>query len=116
MENLYNLIEKTAQEKGYKTITEYCRAVKIPRATMSELKSGRTKTLSAKTAQIIANTLFIPLEVLLGAAPDQKNPPAVQWNSEWDPVLNELIHELVTATEDDKKKILEIIRVVKGKK
>lgn len=66
MENLYNYIEETAKDHGYKNITEYCKATGIPRATMSELKAGRTKKLSAKTAQVIFNTLQIPLNALLG--------------------------------------------------
>lgn len=66
MENLYNFIEETAKKHGYKNITEYCKATGIPRATMSELKAGRTKKLSAKTAQVIFNTLQIPLNTLLG--------------------------------------------------
>lgn len=66
MENLYNYIEETAKKHGYKNITEYCKATGIPRATMSELKAGRTKKLSAKTAQVIFSTLQIPLNTLLG--------------------------------------------------
>lgn len=66
MENLYNYIEETAKKHGYRNITEYCKATGIPRATMSELKAGRTKKLSAKTAQVIFNTLQIPLNTLLG--------------------------------------------------
>lgn len=66
MENLYNYIEEIAKKHGYKNITEYCKATGIPRATMSELKAGRTKKLSAKTAQVIFNTLQIPLNTLLG--------------------------------------------------
>lgn len=66
MDNLYNLIEDTAKRYGYKNITEFCKQTGIPRATMSELKAGRTKKLSAKTAQIIYSTLQIPLDTLLG--------------------------------------------------
>lgn len=69
MDNLYEYIEKLVKENGYKNITEFCRAADIPRATMSELKAGRTKQLSAKTSKAIAGKLSIPVSVLLDAEP-----------------------------------------------
>lgn len=65
MENLYKYIDDCAKEHGYKTMTDFCKAANISRATMSELKAGRTKQLSAKTSAIISNILGIPLDVLL---------------------------------------------------
>lgn len=64
MDNLYNLIEDAARKSGFKNITEFCKDAGIPRATMSELKAGRTKRLSAKTASSVSNKLQIPLSVL----------------------------------------------------
>lgn len=72
MENLYDYIEQKAKEAGYKNITEFCKSAEIPRATMSELKAGRTKQLSAKTATAVSNKLRIPLNALLNA--EEYNP------------------------------------------
>lgn len=72
MDNLYMYIEKLAKEHGYKNITEFCREAEIPRATMSELKAGRTKQLSAKTSVTVANKLNIPISLLLDS--EQYNP------------------------------------------
>lgn len=66
MGNLYEYIENRAKEHGYKNITDFCKATKISRATMSELKAGRTKQLSPKTASIISSVLGIPMSILLG--------------------------------------------------
>lgn len=72
MDNLYDYIEQKAKEAGYKNITEFCKSAEIPRATMSELKAGRTKQLSAKTATAVSNKLRIPLSALLNA--EEYNP------------------------------------------
>lgn len=75
MENLYKYIDDRAKEHGYKTMTDFCKAANISRATMSELKAGRTKQLSAKTSAIISNILGIPLSVLLDM--EEYNPMVV---------------------------------------
>lgn len=70
MDNLYEHIEKLAKDRGYKNITEFCRAAEIPRATMSELKTGRTKRLSADTLSKIASNLSVSVDYLLGRTDD----------------------------------------------
>ncbi len=70
MDNLYTYIESRAKAAGYKNMTEFCKAAKIPRATMSELKAGRTKSLSGKTAASVSNSLDIPINVLWGTPYD----------------------------------------------
>ena len=65
MDNLYEYIEKLAKDKGYKNITEFCRLAEIPRATMSELKSGRTKQLSTETLAKISTRLNVSVDSLL---------------------------------------------------
>ena len=45
MSELYNLIESLCKEKGT-NITAMCKAAKISRAPLTELKMGRSKTLS----------------------------------------------------------------------
>lgn len=70
LDNLYNYIESKAKEAGYKNMTEFCKSANIPRATMSELKAGRTKSLSGKTAASVSNSLNIPIDVLWGGSCD----------------------------------------------
>lgn len=72
MDNLYEYIEKLTKDKGYRNITEFCRVAEIPRATMSELKSGRTKRLSAETLAKIAACLNVSVDFLLGNDEDSR--------------------------------------------
>lgn len=119
MDNLYIYIEQMAEGHGYKNITEFCKAVKIPRATMSELKSGRTKQLSAKTANVISDALDIPLDVLLGkqvvmnikfdtkALPKKEQPPVSKELSE----AKKAMYEFVDGLSDEQvHRLLQIAR------
>lgn len=66
MDNLYNRIEALGKTHGYKTMTALCRAADVPRATMSELKMGRSKDLSKPNAQKFANILGVSLDEIYG--------------------------------------------------
>lgn len=66
MGNLYSRIEELGKAHGYKTITALCRAADVPRATMTELKMGRSKDLSKPNAQKFANVLGISLDEIYG--------------------------------------------------
>lgn len=113
MDNLYNLIEDTAKKSGYKNITEFCKQTGIPRATMSELKSGRTKKFSAKTAQIIYSTLQIPLDTLLGLDPviiTEKNPSQMV---EVSPVKKALLDRVDSMTDAECENLLMLIEAAK---
>ena len=73
MGSLYEHIVQLGQEKGFKTITALCREAGVPRATMTELKMGRSKDLSKPNAQKFAETLGVSLDVIYG---EQKKAPA----------------------------------------
>lgn len=83
----------------------------LSKSTVNNWKNGGMP--SDSTLQKIADYFGIPVERLEGQT-DEKIPPAVQWNSDNDPVTNALIQEVLTASEEDKRKMLEIIRVIKG--
>ena len=119
MDKLYIYIEQMAESHGYKNITDFCRKVKIPRATMSELKSGRTKQLSAKTANVISDALDIPLDVLLGsqvnmrinfgteALPKKEQPPVTRELSEDRKAMFEFVDGL---SDEQVHRLLQIAR------
>lgn len=113
MDNLYNLIEDTAKKSGYRNITEFCKQTGIPRATMSELKSGRTKKLSAKTAQIIYSTLQISLDTLLGLDSvniTEKDPDQMA-EVEVDSELTEIWN---AANAEERKAIIDAAKLIMG--
>lgn len=73
MSELYNLIESLCKEKGT-NITAMCKAAKISRAPLTELKMGRSKTLSSATLSKIAAYFGVSVDYLLG----NKEKPADQ--------------------------------------
>lgn len=64
MGNLYEIIVGLCNERG---ITQYrmCKDAGVARSTMTELKSGRTQSLSAETLQKIAGYFHVPVDFLL---------------------------------------------------
>lgn len=70
MPKLYERIENLCKERGV-NITGMCSACGIPRASLSDFKSGRKKTLSAKTLSIIADYFDISVDYLYGKESDE---------------------------------------------
>ncbi len=64
MDGIYERIEKLCKTSQI-TVTELCRECSIPRATMSDFKQGRSKTLSASALSKIANYFEISVEYLI---------------------------------------------------
>ena len=77
MGNLYEHIEALANEKGYKNMTALCRAAGVPRATMTELKMGRSRDISKPNAQKLSNALGVTLDTLYGNEKTDTAPRAV---------------------------------------
>lgn len=65
MSSMYDCIEDLCRRQGT-SITAMCRALGIPRSILSELRAGRTRTLSLKNAEKIAAFFDVPVETLLG--------------------------------------------------
>lgn len=78
MDDLYNRIDAMAKERGYKNMTALCNAAGIPRATMTELKKGRSKSLLPETARKLANVLNVSLDDIFGITDKQEEQPAAQ--------------------------------------
>ena len=64
MNEMYKRIESLCKSRGM-TITSLCRAVGVSRATLSELKSGRTSALSVVTLDKIASYFGVPVNSLI---------------------------------------------------
>ena len=65
MSDLYNRIDALCKERGT-NITALCRDAKVARASLSELKAGRTKTLTLETGAKLAAVLKISVDELMG--------------------------------------------------
>ncbi len=73
MNDVYARIEALCKSRGM-NITEMCRICAIPRASLTDFKMGRNKSLSASTLQKIAEFFSVSVEYLLsGEAPSADN-------------------------------------------
>lgn len=68
MTEIYARIEDLCRRKNI-NVTTLCSACKIPRASLSDYKSGRKKTLSADTLSRIADYFEVSVDYLLGTHP-----------------------------------------------
>lgn len=72
MENMYEIIESLCKEHGIKVAT-LSREAGISKSTLSELKMGRSHSLSAKNINKVASYFNVSIEYLLGN--EQKEKP-----------------------------------------
>ena len=73
MSNMYNIIEELCSERGV-SITQLCREAGVPRATLTELKMGRTKTLGPKNLEKLATYFEVPIEGILNGNKKKPTP------------------------------------------
>jgi transcriptional regulator with XRE-family HTH domain len=115
MYNLYERIENICRENKT-NITAMCRGAGISRASLTELKMGRNKTLSYETLNKIAEYFNVTVDFITGN--EQKEKPLVNNDEE----LTEYLEELKTrpemkmlfnlakgATKDDVEKAVKIV-------
>lgn len=65
MSDIYSRIEQLCKNKGV-NITLMCKECKIPRATLTDYKKGRIKSLSAKTLAKISEYFGVTVDYLYG--------------------------------------------------
>lgn len=75
MSDLYNNIHALCEKENIKDGT-LCSKVGVTRSTLSELKRGRTTSLSLKNLQKIADYFGVSISDLTGEAPEQKEKPS----------------------------------------
>lgn len=72
MSELYTRIEKLCEENNT-NVTELCRELKMPRSPLSELKAGRSRTLSTDKLILIAKYFNVSLDWLIGNTTEETN-------------------------------------------
>ena len=87
MASMYERIETLCNERGV-NITQMCRESGIPRATLSELKMGRTAALSAKNMDKLIAYFQISADVLLGNDEENKKTPTPEGERDYLAILN----------------------------
>lgn len=71
MNDIYARIEALCKSHNM-NITELCRLCAIPRASLTDFKMGRNKSLSASTLQKIAEHFSVSVEYLLSGDTDKQ--------------------------------------------
>jgi len=66
MFDLYSHIETMAKERGFKNVTELCKEAGVPRSNMTELKKGRSKSITIENAAKLARVFGVSIDDVLG--------------------------------------------------
>ena len=115
-ETMYNRIETLCKERNT-NITAMCRELDIARSSLSELKQGRTKSLSYEYTSKIADYFGVDPDYIAGKS-DFKNKPLVNQDEELTEYLEELknrsemrmLFQLAKgASKDDDEKAVKIV-------
>lgn len=109
MSDLYNFIDSLCKDRG-ETVTSLCRATGITRTSLSELKSGRAKSLSYKTMKLIADHFDITVESLANGGQEPKNP------NELDEFAFALYNETKGLTHEQKNLLIRLAREMQNRK
>ncbi len=72
MAGMYEIIESLCRAH-HTNVTAMCRDLDIGRSTLTELKQGRTQTLSATTTSKIAGYFHVSVAYLLGESSDKQS-------------------------------------------
>lgn len=108
MSELYEKIEALCRQHGT-NVTRMCREAGISRAPLSDLKMGRSRTLSAATLAKIAAHFGVTVDFLLG----QEEAPAHDLLDEVDLAFYGEYREL---SEDDKDAVRDFVRVMRQRR
>lgn len=86
---LYTRIEDEAKRKGFSDITALCKRAKVSRGSLTDLKYGRSKSLSSKNAAALSETLDVPISFFFvkdypSISESTKKEPAAQKDSKLD--------------------------------
>ncbi len=100
MSPMYDCIEDLCRRQGT-NVTAMCRALGIPRSILSELRAGRTRTLSLKNAEKIAAFFDVPVEMLLG-----------ETHGAADDFFSILAMQARELTEDNRRRLLDYIHIL----
>ena len=113
MGNLYKTITDLCNKKG---ISGYrmCKDIGIQPSIMTDLKSGRKKGLSAKTAQKIADYFHVSVGYLLGTETEKAPTQAGEREITFDDFTYAFYEESKDLPESKKQMLLEMARFMKA--
>lgn len=104
---MYNIIKKLCNEHSI-SLTQLARNLRISPSLFTELKSGRTKSLSAEKVSKIADYFDVSVDYLLGIE-DKKSPVNIDGLSDNRKKLMEFVE---TVPEDKAEMILRVMKSI----
>lgn len=109
MRTLHENIMSLCKERGVSG-SRMCLDLGLSKSTLSDLKHGRKKGLSAATAQKMAAYLDVTIHQLLGE--EEKEKPTVQEDDGLSVELQELFERIKTLPEDKQQLLLQLARSI----
>ena len=106
MSDLYSNIHALCEKEGIKDGT-LCASIGIRRSFLSELKAGRTKSLSAEVLSKIASYFNVSVDYLLNG--EQKENPPQQPQSEVDAALERIRKKLESMPKEQREALMNLI-------
>ena len=106
MSDLYSNIHALCEKEGIKDGT-LCRNIGIRRSFLSELKAGRTKSLSTEVLSKIATYFNVSVDYLLTG--DQKENPPQQPQSEVDAAVERIRKKLESMPKEQREALMNLI-------
>lgn len=109
MSDLYSNIHALCEKEGIKDGT-LCANIGIRRSFLSELKAGRTKSLSAEVLSKIAAYFNVSVDYLLTG--EQKENPSKQPQSEVDADIKWIEQKLVEMSKEKREALMKLIKTM----
>ena len=109
MSDLYSNIHALCEKEGIKDGT-LCSNIGIRRSFLSELKAGRTKSLSTEVLSKIASYFNVSVDYLLTGV--QKENPPQQPQSEVDADIKWIEQKLVEMSKEKREALMKLIRTM----
>lgn len=106
MSDLYSNIHALCEKEGIKDGT-LCASIGIRRSFLSELKAGRTKSLSAEVLSKIASYFNVSVDYLLNG--EQKENPPQQPQSEVDAAVERIKRKLESMPKEQREALMNLI-------
>jgi transcriptional regulator with XRE-family HTH domain len=106
MSDLYSNIHALCEKEGIKDGT-LCASIGIRRSFLSELKAGRTKSLSAEVLSKIASYFNVSVDYLLNG--EQKENPPQQPQSEVDAAVERIRRKLESMPKEQREALMNLI-------
>lgn len=105
---LHSRINELCKERGVSG-SRMCLDLGMSKSTMSDLKSGRKKSVTAETAQKIASYLGVSVEYLLGEETKKEQPTEIDGLSEKQKAFISKVMQMSDVQLDKLDKILSLV-------